>query len=148
MRCSNWSNSFGCACSNDASPRQLACKQVVCPSTGFATYSAHCSPVMKLLTGAEFLLRKAEEWDQSAPRSMSVAAAIAPLSQLIARWRRVRASFCLFLNHYCSDGAALMAQSLVGARRELQKHCSAGLLSLVWTHSSQQRRWVLVGALL
>ena len=47
------------------------------------------SPVMKLLTGAEFLLQKGEEWDQSAPRSMSVAAAMSPLSQLIARWRRM-----------------------------------------------------------
>jgi len=47
------------------------------------------SPIMKVLAGIELLLQKAEKWEKSAPRSMSIAEALAPLARLVARWRKL-----------------------------------------------------------
>lgn len=47
------------------------------------------SPIMKLLTGAELILKKAEEWDQAAPREMKVHESLKPLALLVRRWRKM-----------------------------------------------------------
>ena len=47
------------------------------------------TPVMKVLTGCEILLHKAQEWELNASREVSTTTQIAPLMGLIERWRRL-----------------------------------------------------------
>ena len=47
------------------------------------------SPIMKVLTGLEFLLKKSEDWENYAARHVSLKKELGPLSTLVARWRKL-----------------------------------------------------------
>ncbi len=47
------------------------------------------SPVMKILTGLELLLKKCEEWESYASKRVSLSEVLKPLSSLVARWRKM-----------------------------------------------------------
>jgi midasin (ATPase involved in ribosome maturation) len=47
------------------------------------------SPVMKMLAGVELLLKKAEEYEKAAPRSLSISKQLTKLTLLVARWRKM-----------------------------------------------------------
>jgi len=46
------------------------------------------SPVMKILTGLEFLLKKADKWEAMSPKKYSVQVHIDELLSVVSRWRR------------------------------------------------------------
>jgi len=57
------------------------------------------SPVAQVLACVELLLRKADEWEQTAARFVSLKPQLMPLQGLIARWRRLELqSWPLLLN--------------------------------------------------
>ena len=47
------------------------------------------APLKAVLTGVELLLAKAQLWEETAARHVSIAPQLAPLSALATRWRRL-----------------------------------------------------------
>ncbi|KAH9296173.1 hypothetical protein KI387_039761, partial [Taxus chinensis] len=45
--------------------------------------------LIKALTGMQFLLHRSQLWEENAPRSLSLADELRPLSSLVIRWRKV-----------------------------------------------------------
>ncbi|KAH3757277.1 AAA ATPase midasin [Pelomyxa schiedti] len=72
-------------------PDQEVLKQLVQLSQRILTFSVS-SPLIKFLTGLELLLTQAQKWEASASRNLSLSEVLLPISQLVARWRKVELS--------------------------------------------------------
>ena len=47
------------------------------------------SPLGKMLSGVESILKKAQQWEEVAPKMYSLHACLEPLSRLVVRWRKI-----------------------------------------------------------
>lgn len=58
------------------------------------------SPLMKILSGLEFVLKKSEEWEAYAAKHVSIRKELDSLSSLVCRWRKLELkSWCTMLEH-------------------------------------------------
>ena len=77
------------------------------------------APLKAMLTGVELLLAKAQLWEETAARHVSLAPQLAPLSALATRWRKLELVAWQSLLDTTRERAAAVAHQV----RRLQSLC-------------------------
>lgn len=74
--------------------------QLLCTVNRIKSFSV-TSPLTRFITGFEMLLQTAQMWDRDAPTSLKLTDQLAPVVELIKRWRKLEYRSDCCYSFYC-----------------------------------------------